>query len=128
MAHSWHHAVSSARQFGGEPEDYVEIHSWFDASKVHMADFRHRALRHHTEGIFEAERLFGTTIVNSRGQKVPVRLVGEQHMMEDFGRIPSLVDWLECVEYRPWMTKAAKLSKVLALSETLTTSPGRAKQ
>jgi hypothetical protein len=47
MAHPWHHAVSSARKYGGRPEDYLEIHGWFDASKSQFADFRHRALRHH---------------------------------------------------------------------------------
>jgi len=30
MAHPWHHAVSSARKYGGKPEDYLEIHSWLD--------------------------------------------------------------------------------------------------
>ena len=30
MAHSYHHAVSSARKFGGVPEDYTAVHSWLD--------------------------------------------------------------------------------------------------
>jgi len=46
MAHSYHHAVSSARKWGGAPDDYQSIHDWFDSSKVILADFRHRALRH----------------------------------------------------------------------------------
>jgi hypothetical protein len=50
MAHSYHHAVSSARKWGGAPDDYQSIHDWFDSSKVILADFRHRALRHHAEG------------------------------------------------------------------------------
>ena len=33
MAHSYHHAVSSARKWGGVPEDYLAIHTWFDKSK-----------------------------------------------------------------------------------------------
>jgi hypothetical protein len=52
MAHSYHHAVSSARRFGGKPTDYTQIHTWFDRSKEIVADFRHRALRHHAEGVF----------------------------------------------------------------------------
>ena len=52
MAHPYHHAVRSARLFGGVPEDYLAIHDWFDESKAHLADVRHRALRHHSEGIF----------------------------------------------------------------------------
>lgn len=56
MSHPYHHALSSAKRFGGVPEDYLAIHSWFDASKELMCDPRHRALRHHAQGIFEAER------------------------------------------------------------------------
>ena len=70
MAHSYHHAVSSARKFGGVPEDYIAVHSWFDRSKEMVADFRHRALRHHAEGIWLAETIFGITIVNSTGRHV----------------------------------------------------------
>jgi hypothetical protein len=101
----YYHAVSSARKFGGEPCDYVEIHSWFDESKAHMADLRHRALRHHSQGIFECEQRFGTTIVNSDGRRVPVRSVGEQHVMEDLGRIPSVQDWLGEIRPTEWMLR-----------------------
>ena len=72
MSHPWHHAESSARKFGGRPEDYLPIHAWFDESKSHFAFFTHRALRHHAFGIFEAERVFGVTITNSAGRVVPV--------------------------------------------------------
>jgi len=33
MAHSYHHAVSSARKWGGTPDDYIALHTWFDSSK-----------------------------------------------------------------------------------------------
>lgn len=52
MAHPYHHAVSSTRLWGGEAEDFLALHAWFDESKAIIADFRHRALRHHAEGIF----------------------------------------------------------------------------
>jgi hypothetical protein len=52
MAHPLEHAKSSARKFGGVAYDYLPIHQWFDESKAIMADVRHRALRHHAEGIF----------------------------------------------------------------------------
>lgn len=113
MAHSYHHAVSSARKFGGEPEEYLEIHEWFDATKEFEPTFRHRALRHHAQGIFEAERVFGATItIRTTGKEVPTRLIGEQHCMEDFGFVPRLTDWLEAIGDRPWMYRnAAALSK-----------------
>lgn len=103
MAHPYHHAVSSARKWGGIPEDYQAIHDWFDESKAHVADFRHRALRHHSEGIFMAEKIFGTTITNSAGRVVPVRYIGEQHVKEDLGKIPTLADWLLNIKPEVWM-------------------------
>lgn len=105
MAHPLHHAESSARKFGGKPADYQAIHDWFDASKAHMAHFAHRALRHHSAGIFEAEQVFGTFIVNSDGRKVPVRFIGEQHVREDCGGIiPSVSDWLRGLQTKRWMS------------------------
>lgn len=101
--HPYHHAMSSARKFGGQPSDYQAIHDWFDESKMFFADFRHRALRHHAEGIFMAERIFGTTLTNSDGKQVPVRYVGEQHVREDLGRIPSVQDWFSKIEAERWM-------------------------
>ena len=101
--HPFHHALSSARKFGGQPEDYQHIHNWFDESKMFFAEFRHRALRHHAEGIYMAERLFGVTITNSDGSQIPVRYIGEQHVREDLGRIPSVEDWLSKIEVEPWM-------------------------
>lgn len=103
MAHPLEHAKSSARRFGGKPEDYLAIHNWFDESKSYVADFRHRALRHHAEGIFMAERIFGVAVANSDGKMVPVRYVGEQHVKEDLGRIPSFQDWIQDLPIRPWM-------------------------
>jgi hypothetical protein len=108
MAHPYDHARSSARRFGGEPEDYVAIHSWFDESKKMYANWRHRALRHHAEGIFMAEAIFGVTVTNAAGKKVPVRLIGEQHVREDLGWIPSMQDWLKNLTHEPWMTKGVQ--------------------
>jgi hypothetical protein len=109
MAHPYHHSISSAKKFGGLPEDYQAIHDWFDATKAHYANWRHRALRHHSQGIFEAEQKFGTTITTSTGRQVAVRLIGEQHVREDLGFIPTVADWLRAIgdanEIKPWMTR-----------------------
>jgi hypothetical protein len=104
MAHSYHHAVNSARKYGGKPEDYIGVHSWFDETKEHYADFRHRALRHHSLGIFEAEQKFGITITNSDGKQIPVRIIGEQHVKEDCGYIPTVQDWLKHIQGQKWMS------------------------
>lgn len=103
MAHPYHHALSSVQKWGGCVEDYQPIHDWFDESKAHMVDFRHRALRHHSEGIFMAEKIFGTTITNSDGRAVPVRYIGEQHVKEDLGRIPTIADWYSNITPEAWM-------------------------
>ena len=106
MAHPLKHAESSARKFGGKAEDYLPIHNWFDESKAFIADFRHRALRHHAEGIFLCERIFGVAITNSEGKQVPVRYIGEQHVREDLGRIPTAQDWLSQIS-RPLDVRSA---------------------
>ena len=111
MGHALHHALSSARRFGGVAEDYLPLHDWLDESKAITADFRHRALRHHAEGIFTLERIFGTTITASTGREVPVRLVGEQHVIEDLGFIPSFADWVRCIRPEPWMGKAQPIHR-----------------
>jgi len=114
MAHPLEHAKSSARKFGGAPGDYLPIHKWFDESKAMIADVRHRALRHHAEGIFLAERIFGVAIRNSEGEDVPVRYIGEQHVREDLGRIPSFQDWAMGIRMQSWMygQKLTKISEV----------------
>jgi hypothetical protein len=53
------------RRVDGTVEDYQPIHDWLDATKETFCDFRHRALRHHAQGVFEAERVFGMAVRNS---------------------------------------------------------------
>jgi hypothetical protein len=102
--------MTTVKKWGGKPEDYAAIHDWFDATKEMFADARHRALRHHAQGIFEAERVFGRIIVNSDGREVPVRYIGEQHVKEDCGgRIPSVEDWLRNIKMEAWMNRGYKV-------------------
>ena len=121
MAHPFHHALSSVKRWGGVPEDYLPIHEFFDASKMCLADARHRALRHHAEGIFLAERVFGSVITNSQGRAVPVRFIGEQHVQEDLGWIPTVKDWLQHLPVAAWMCRAGKIELSSAERATGTT-------
>ncbi len=57
-----------------------------------------------------AERIFGVTITNSENKKVPVRILGEQHVKEDLGRIPTAADWLRTIKPESWM--AANVQKL----------------
>lgn len=107
MAKPMIHAISSAKKWGGVPEDYLEIHQLMDSSKGALPDNRHRALTHNAwfvqpGGILE--RVFGVSFTNSDGKVVQVRDVGEQHILEDFGGfIPTVQDYLGDVEYEPWL-------------------------
>ena len=115
MAHPLTHAQSSAKRYGGVPEDYLPIHDLMDSSKESFPDNRHRALTHNTFFIFLLEKIFGheikltcqkcegsgldyeaRTIESARGNcpncngsgkkgTAKVRYIGEQHVLEDFG-------------------------------------------
>jgi hypothetical protein len=129
MGHPYHHALSSVRKWGGTADEYLPLHQWLDASKMLVADFRHRALRHHAQGIFEMERVYGVTLTLSTGRVVPVRLVGEQHIIEDLGFIPSFADWVRCIRPEPWMGRAQPIHRLVDPFATADPIPecGRAK-
>lgn len=97
------HAKNSVRRWGGKPEDYQAIHDWFDQSKAAMPDMRHRAVLHSAFGIFLCEKQFGITITNSDGRVVSVRDIGEDHVVEDLGFIPTLERWLQHLPVEEWM-------------------------
>lgn len=105
MAKPYIHAQSSAKKYGGDPEDYVGIHDFLDSSKSVFPDNRHRALTHNSWFIFVVERVFGHNIQNSEGKAVSVRAIAEQHILEDFGGkwIPTPQDYLEGMEFQNWM-------------------------
>lgn len=113
MSHPYHHSISSAKKYGGKWEDYIQIHNWFDETKAHYPDMRHRALRHHAEGIFWCEQIFGVVITNSDGKNVPVRFIGEQHVKEDIGFIPTIKDYLDNMNTVGWMYKPGEGRKLL---------------
>lgn len=50
-----------------------------------------------------AEVVFGSTIVLSTGRILPVRWIGEQHVREDLGFIPSFADWVKAIRPERWM-------------------------
>lgn len=97
------HARNSVKKYGGKVEDYLPIHDFFDSSKAHVADMRHRAMLHNSFGVFLAEKVFGTYFENSDGRTVQVRDVAEDHVLEDLGRIPSVQDWLVGMPMYYWI-------------------------
>ena len=114
MAHAYHHALSSAKKFGGIASDYQAIHDFLDSSKSAYADFRHRALLHNTFGIFVCEKVFGHFITNSNGKQIPVRVIAEQHVREDCnGHIPTPQEWLDTIQSKPWMNPSPAYQRQL---------------
>ncbi len=99
----YHHAKISAKKYGGKPEDYQHLHDFFDQSKATIADVRHRAILHNTLGIFLLEQVHGPTLTNSDGKVVNVRDIGEDHVLDDLGFIPTVEQWLGNMTIQDWM-------------------------
>ncbi|MGW2713698.1 DUF6915 family protein [Streptomyces sp. NPDC001356] len=124
---SWHHAVSAARKWGGEPELYLPIEEFIDSSKAILGDVRHRAIYHHTEGVWLVQRIFGVTLDVPKGNrivKVPTRLIAERHIQEDLGWLPSPADYIKGMPVESWMSGSKR--KQVPLSALLLNQPGAA--
>jgi len=111
MSHPIQHAKSSVKRWGGQISDYQQIHEWFDETKAWIGHSKHRMFRHHSEGIFECEKIFGSSFTNSDGITVYTRYVGEQHVKEDCnGYIPTAKEWVDNINTpTEWMIKTLKI-------------------
>lgn len=117
------HGLISVKKFGGKPEDYQKIHDWFDQGKAHVADMRHRAILHNSLGIYICEQVFGTNITNSDGKLVSVRDIGEQHVLDDLGTIPSVQDYLTHLPWLDWLGGPKRAKGTKADEAQLTQQP-----
>lgn len=100
-----YHARSCARRYGGDPDEYLTIHLWFDESSNHIDDSRHRMLRHHSLGIKECIDRFGRVLTLKNGKQVPVKQIAELHLIEDLGFVPTVADWVRSLRTQTWMTQ-----------------------
>ena len=92
----WKHSRLSAVNFGGEPEDYLEIHKFLDSSKLFYFHLKHRSLLHNSFGVGLCTYLFGDVIENSARNKVVVRDIAAQHLREDLSNhVPTVHDWFK---------------------------------
>lgn len=120
MGDPLNHAQSSARLFGGEPSDYLHIHTVMDSSKLFLADWRHRALLHNTFGIHVFEQLMGASFVRkSDGKEVCTRTVISQHITEDLGAIPTPGEFLREMPIKQWMAGITASAKKRMQSLTI---------
>ena len=113
MAHPLEHCKSSVRKWGGRPLDYQAIHEWLDETKAWVGHSMHRMFRHHSEGIFECEKVFGASFINFDGKTVYTRYVAEQHVKEDCnGYIPTAKEWVDMIasgKPKEWAIKTLKI-------------------
>lgn len=86
-----HHALVSARLFGGTPQDYVALHTAYDMSKAALPDMRHRAALHSVD--------HGAAVM---GMAFPHQIAGvsldklcTQHVNDDQGFDVKLDTWLD---------------------------------
>lgn len=99
------HARASVKRYGGQLEDYLDIHEYLDSSKHAVADMRHRMLTHTP---FFAEnvipRVFGSVRTNSAGKLYSPKQVTYDHIGEDFkGQVPATADWFLSLDMEGWM-------------------------
>lgn len=111
MAHPKLHAKSSVKKWGGTEQDYIHIHNWLDETKAWIGHSKHRLFRHHSEGIFECEKTFGPSFINSDNKVVYTRYVAQQHVKEDCNNyIPSAKEWIDNINTpQKWMIKTLKI-------------------
>jgi hypothetical protein len=115
------HAAISAKKYGGKPEDYQALHEFFDRSKASYPSFEHRAIYHNSWGIFELQERFGSTIVNSDGKTVSTRDIGEDHVIQDLGFIPTLEQCINALKTKDslWLSGTRKKMKTVSMKLNL---------
>lgn len=112
------HAQLSVKKHGGLIEDYIEIHEWLDSSKAHVPDMRHRAMFHHSYGIYLCQDKFGVSLTQAQtGKLIAVRDVAEEHILQDMGRIPTLQDYLREMPMLEWLGGRPKSRRIIELAD-----------
>jgi hypothetical protein len=109
-------SLASVEKWGGEIADYLPIHDFIDQDFGLGSLQDNRLVRHHSEGIFLAESVFGSVITNRDQRVVPTRVIAELHVNMEMGRIPSVSEILTGIKVQSWMMKVAKPSRAI-LSE-----------
>lgn len=120
MGDPLNHSISSAKKFGGEPDDYIKIHTLMDSSKLFLADWRHRALLHSTFGIHLFEQFLGPSFKRaSDGVDVCTRTVVTEHILEDLKAVPTPGEFLREMPIKRWMAGISKTEKNIMQNLTI---------
>ncbi len=94
------HARISQKRWGGEVDDYLDVHRLIDSTKALCSDNRHRFM-HTLWAVKEiVVPIFGEVFTNSSGREVDVKRLCEQdHLLVDYKNrfIPTLADFVRCI-------------------------------
>lgn len=98
---AFQHARISAKRWGGEPEDYYELHEFIDSTKSLCSDARHRIL-HTLWGVRSVVvPVFGHSLHNSAGKQIDIKdLCERDHLLVDYQQrfIPTLQDFVAAID------------------------------
>lgn len=100
---------TSAKIFGGVPDDYIAIHELMDKLIHEKNDVKYGIIFHSAFGCHKIiPAIFGHEIQNSNGKWVSTQEIAEYHILMDFNMkfIPTYQDWIENVEIKNWMNNA----------------------
>ena len=96
-----------ARDFGGVPEDYLDLNNLMDSTKSHYPIWMHRAITHNSWFVTIAERIYGPTILNTDNKKIPTRILVIEHIRQDCNnKVPTIKEWIDGFttnKILPWM-------------------------
>lgn len=121
------HAESSAKRYGGVPEDYLDIHELMDSTKGAFSNNAHRMITHNSWFVVNIlPKVFGHMRVNSDGKRYSVKDVGEYHILEDFKMrfIPTIQDYLEHLDFQQWMNNGGDVPNRLKKEKRIKTKQG----
>ncbi len=108
----FHHANLSQKRWGGQVEDYFEIHRLIDSTKVLCSDNRHRVF-HTLWAVKEVViPIFGEVFTNQDGRSVDVKALCEKdHLLVDYHHrfIPTLADFVNAMDDIPMIGLAQRL-------------------
>lgn len=82
---------------------YYPLHFWYDSTKQHLTDPRHRLIFHNLAGISLSIKMFGDYLEHKTEDGVIIKadnyFLGLQHINEDFGRDIGAEEILEFCAY-----------------------------
>jgi hypothetical protein len=96
------HARITAHRYGGEWQDWIEIHNWIDRSKVIFPSMQHRMFIHSDFGEWLAVKIHGEAIGANDGTVISTRDLFRDHQVEDLGRVVTLAEWLHEIDADYW--------------------------